>query len=120
MAITTKLRQKPQNPKQFQRLVFVEGRVKHVFLHKDFRLPGSKCLFSYDVQIDVFVVIAKIMINRNTRKHLHHLSLRPDVEIKIASQTFADSIRIAMNDLGIGLGSAITRKTVVQMVPGQS
>ena len=98
MAKTTKLRQKPHNPKQFRRLMFEEGKIKQIFSHKYFRLPSFKSLLLCNVQIDAFVTIAKIMIDRNTRKYLHHLGSRLDKDIKIA----------------------ITHKVIVRMVPGQS
>ena len=120
MAKTTKSIQKPQSPKQFQRLMYLEGKVKQIFSHKYFRLPSFESLLLWDVQIDAFVTIAKIMVDRNTRKYLHHYGLRPDTEIKIASKTINDSVIIAMNDLRIGIGLAITHQEIVRMMPGQS
>lgn len=110
MAITTEFQQKSQNPKQFQKLVFVGGREKQTFSCENLKLFSSAHLFLCNVQIDDLVVITKIITDRKTKKILYQLGLKPANKIRIASKTITDSIIIAINDRHIGLGSAITQK----------
>lgn len=116
MTITTEFKQKSQNPKQFQSLVFVGGREKQDFPRQNLKLPSPDHCFLCDIQIDDIVAIAQVKTAKNIQKHLSQLGLRPNTEIKIASKTLTDSVIIAIDDRHIGLGSTITQEIIVRLI----
>jgi Fe2+ transport system protein FeoA len=69
----------------------------------------------YAAQIDTSVTIRKIDTDRDTSIYLHQLGLKPEITVKIVSQTKNGSVIVNLGKDKIGLGSTITQKIVVTL-----
>jgi Fe2+ transport system protein FeoA len=67
------------------------------------------------VEINTSVTIRKIDTDRDTSIHLHQLGLKPEITVKIVSQTQNGSVIVSLGSDKIGLGSTITQKIVVTL-----
>ena len=78
-------------------------------------LAFPQSMFLNSVQSNNFVTIHRIDTDRDTGNYLYQLGLKPEITVKIVSQTKNGSVIVDLGKNQIGLGSTITKKIVVSL-----